>query len=325
MLEIKSLTVSYETGSSLSFRKRKIRAVEDVDLMISHGEIHGLVGESGCGKSTLGRAILGLVKVEKGSIFFEEKPLHLFSRRDWKKIRRDIQVVFQDPFSSLNPRLTIEEIITEGLYVHYPRLTKYEKKKKALDILDRVNLPSNSLERYPHEFSGGQRQRIAIARALVLNPKFVILDEAVSALDISTQAAVLNLLMDLKKEFNLSYLFISHDLGIVRYMSDKISIMYLGKIVETGCKKDIIEFPSHPYTKALFDSAFDLSIRRKPKISIKGEIPSAVNKPSGCIFHTRCPIVQDICRLQIPKVAKDRYGKVVHCNFPLDKTHASSP
>lgn len=316
MLEIKNLNVVYTSGSSLSFQKKRIVAVEDVSLTIEDGKTLGLVGESGCGKSTLGRALLGLVPTESGEMYLDGSPIHNLSFKKWLPIRKKIQVIFQDPYSSLNPRLTIEEIISEGLKVHFPELGKKGIQEKCKNILDKVNLPDTILQRFPHEFSGGQRQRIAIARALVLNPNLVICDEAVSALDISTQAQVINLLKSLKQEFNLSYLFISHDLGIVKYISDEIAVMYLGKIVEWGKKSDIIQSPMHPYTKALFSSAFDIKDRKKERIVIKGEIPSVLNKPKGCHFQTRCPYVQDKCRIEIPPVVRkgDHWST---CHFPL--------
>lgn len=316
MLEIKNLNVVYTSGSSLSFQKKRIVAVEDVSLTIKDGKTLGLVGESGCGKSTLGRALLGLVPTESGEIYLDGSPIQNLSFKKWLPIRKKIQVIFQDPYSSLNPRLTIEEIISEGLKVHFPELGKKGIQEKCKNILDKVNLPDTILQRFPHEFSGGQRQRIAIARALVLNPNLVICDEAVSALDISTQAQVINLLKSLKQEFNLSYLFISHDLGIVKYISDEIAVMYLGKIVELGKKSDIIQSPMHPYTKALFSSAFDIKDRKKERIVIKGEIPSVLNKPKGCHFQTRCPYVQDICKTDVPPVAK-RNEQWATCHFPL--------
>lgn len=318
MLDIQNLNVVYTTGSSLSFQKQRIVAVDGVNLQLGKGKTLGLVGESGCGKSTLGRAILGLVPVETGSINWDGNALQSLSNREWLPFRKKIQVVFQDPYSSLNPRLTVEEIISEGLRVHFSEYSKSEIHTKCLGILDKVNLSPSILSRYPHEFSGGQRQRLAIARALILNPDLVICDEAVSALDISTQAQVINLLKDLKEELNLSYLFISHDLGIVKYISDEIAVMYLGKIVEWGDKKKIIGNPMHPYTKALFSSAFDFRDRKKERVVIEGEIPSVLKKPTGCHFHTRCPYVQNICKTQVPpQVERETGDHRATCHFPL--------
>lgn len=315
MLRVESLKVVYKSGGGLSFRKNRIVAVDDVSLSIPQGKTLGLVGESGCGKSTLGRAILGLIPIESGGVYLNENPLHGLSKKEWLPHRKKIQVIFQDPYSSLNPRMTIEEIVSEGLKTHYANLGKSEIRKKCKEILDRVTLPESVLDRFPHEFSGGQRQRIAIARALILNPDYIICDEAVSALDISTSASVINLLKELKKDFNLSYLFISHDLGVVKYISDYIAVMYLGKIVEYGNKKDILENPKHPYTKALFSSVFDLKDRNKKRFIIKGEIPSVLDKPSGCHFHTRCPIAEDICKKEYPSMRKEGEGWS-YCHFP---------
>ncbi|MCC5816204.1 MAG: ABC transporter ATP-binding protein [Leptospira sp.] len=317
MLETKNLNVVYTSGSSLSFKKKRIVAVEDVSLKIQKGKTLGLVGESGCGKSTLGRAILGLVPIESGSIFLDEEPIHEKSRKEWLPIRKKIQVIFQDPYSSLNPRMTIEEIISEGLIVHFPGLNKLKIRELVATILNKVNLSTNILQRYPHEFSGGQRQRIAIARALVLEPELVVCDEAVSALDISTQASVINLLKELKSMLNLSYLFISHDLGIVRYISDFIAVMYLGRIIEYGNKNDLINNPKHPYTKALFSSSFDIKNRDKERVVIKGEIPSVLDKPKGCHFHTRCPIAKDICRVESPPKVDSEGDNWTFCHFPM--------
>jgi peptide/nickel transport system ATP-binding protein len=316
MLKLENVNIWFRTGSSLGWNRKIIRAVDSVDLEIPQGETLGLVGESGCGKSTLGRGILGLTPIESGNIYLDNQKIDNLSFREWLPYRKQIQVVFQDPYSSINPRLTIEEIISEGIKVHFPAWKNSEIRAECKNILEKVNLPSTALTRYPHEFSGGQRQRIAIARALVLRPKYLICDEAVSALDVSTQAQVLNLLIELRKEFGLSYLFISHDLGIVKYISDSIAVMYLGKIVERGKKTELVRNPKHPYTKALFDSNYDFRDRNRERIILKGEIPSAFDKPKGCHFHTRCPKVQEICRREEPpefKISETHWGT---CHFP---------
>ncbi|WCL48539.1 ABC transporter ATP-binding protein [Leptospira sp. GIMC2001] len=315
MLSLTNLNVVYTSGSSLSFRKKRIVACEDVSLVMKKGRTLGLVGESGCGKSTLGKAVLGLVSIESGSIEFQSTSITNLSKREWLPFRKKIQVVFQDPYSSLNPRLTIEEIISEGLTVHEKNLSKAEIDLRCKNILERVNLSTNILQRYPHEFSGGQRQRIAIARSLILNPELLICDEAVSALDISTQAQVINLLIELRKDLQLSYLFISHDLGIIRYISDDIAVMYLGKIVEWGPKSEIINNCKHPYTKALFASAFDIRDRQKERIVLKGEIPSVLHKPKGCHFHTRCPKAVEICKNVEPPIVQGKDGHYATCHF----------
>ncbi|EKR73987.1 ABC transporter ATP-binding protein [Leptospira noguchii] len=317
MIRIENLTISYYTKSGFGLKKNRIVAVDGVNLEIGNNEIIGLVGESGCGKSTLGRGLVKLLKPEFGSIYFEDKEITSLSSSEFFPFRKNIQIIFQDPYSSLNPRMTIAEILMEGLEIH-EKISKEEAETKIKEILEKVNLSSNILSRFPHEFSGGQRQRIAIARALVLRPKFVICDESVSALDVSTGTQVLKLLVELKNEFGLSYLFISHDLGVVKSISDRIAVMYLGKIVELGNTKDIVSSPAHPYTKALFQSTFDVYDRKKNRIPLKGEIPSIVNKPTGCHFHTRCPIAQDLCKSEVPVWKKIRNNQKVLCHFPTD-------
>ncbi len=317
MLELNDLNVCYSNKKFFSFQSVELKAVEDVSFQIPKGSILGLVGESGCGKSTLGRAILQLVPIKSGTISYDGQNIHDLKALDQMNLRKKIQVVFQDPYSSLNPRLTIGEIITEGLLVHNKKLTRSERTELARSSLLQVNLPDSILSRYPHEFSGGQRQRIAIARALILNPELVICDEAVSALDISTQAQVINTLLDLRDKLNLSYLFISHDLNIVNHISDSIAVMYLGKIVEIGTKKKIMEQPAHPYTKALFSASFELKNRNRTTRPLVGEIPSISKKPSGCYFHTRCPIAKDICKIENPVVKSMDAERKVACHFPM--------
>lgn len=317
MIRIENLTISYYTKSGFGLKKSRIVAVDGVNLEIGNNEIIGLVGESGCGKSTLGRGLVKLLKPESGSIYFEDKEITSLSSSEFFPFRKNIQIIFQDPYSSLNPRMTIAEILMEGLEIH-EKISREEAETKIKKILEKVNLSSDILSRFPHEFSGGQRQRIAIARALVLKPKFVICDESVSALDVSTGTQVLKLLVELKNEFGLSYLFISHDLGVVKSISDRIAVMYLGKIVELGSAKNIVSSPAHPYTKALFQSTFDVYDRKKNRIPLKGEIPSIVNKPTGCHFHTRCPIARDLCKSEVPVWKEIRNGQKVLCHFPID-------
>ncbi|MDZ4728182.1 MAG: ABC transporter ATP-binding protein [Leptospira sp.] len=317
MLKVEHLNVVYKNRKIFSIKSTEIIAVEDVSFQIPKGKILGLVGESGCGKSTLGRAILQLLPIQSGKIEYDDENISELNSKKQLALRKKIQVIFQDPYSSLNPRLTVGEIISEGLLVHHKNLTHEQRFIKAKEVLKQVNLSADILSRYPHEFSGGQRQRIAIARALILEPELVVCDEAVSALDISTQAQVINTLLDLRENLKLSYLFISHDLNIVKHISDLIAVMYLGKIVEYGPKYLIMNSPAHPYTRALFSASFDIKNRERSDRSLKGEIPSISNKPSGCYFHTRCPIAEDICQKQIPEVKSFSDGRKVACHFPL--------
>ena len=314
MIEVKNLSSSYTVNSKEFFKKNIIRAVEDVSIKIPDKHTLGLVGESGCGKSSLGRTILRLQSFDSGNIFYNDVDLTKLSQKELLPYRKNLQIIFQDPYSSLNPRLTIYEIITEGLTIH-KKISRKESQDLAVDILEKMSLKSDILTRYPHEFSGGQRQRIAIARALILNPEFIVCDEVVSALDVSNQAQVINLLADYKKDKNLSLLFISHDLNIITHISDDIAIMYLGKVVEVGSKKEIVENPSHPYTKSLFASTFELENRKKKRVILSGEIPGVLNKPTGCYFHTRCPIAQDICKREIPPVKTLSQTHTSACHF----------
>ncbi|MCE9501324.1 MAG: ATP-binding cassette domain-containing protein [Leptospira sp.] len=314
MISVKNLNTVFRVASKKFFGKDELKAVENVCLEIVKGRTVGLVGESGCGKSTLGRTILQLQRANSGSVQFEGSELTSLSESQLRPFRKKMQVIFQDPFSSLNPRMTIREIISEGLLVH-ENLSRTQSMLRVAEILNKVGLEENILERYPHEFSGGQRQRIAIGRALILRPEFVVCDEAVSALDVSTQAQVVNLLIGLREEIKLSYLFISHDLSIIKYISDDIAVMYLGKLVEFGSKDKVVENPKHPYTKALFASVFDISDRKKERIVISGEIPSIMNKPKGCYFHTRCPVAKDICREKEPEYVEKETGHWASCHF----------
>jgi peptide/nickel transport system ATP-binding protein len=314
MLKISNLSSYYKIKSSKWFRKDIIKAVEDVSLEIPDGKTLGLVGESGCGKSSLGRAILNLQPINSGSIFYKDLEISNLSKKNFFPLRKKLQIIFQDPYSSLNPRMTIEEIILEGLNIH-SNVSTTEKKNKLLSILEKMNLKEDTLSKYPHEFSGGQRQRISIARTLILEPEFIVCDEIVSALDVSNQAQVLNLLEEYKESNQLSMLFISHDLNVIGYISDFIAVMYLGKIVEYGTKMEIIKKSKHPYTKSLFDSTFQLNKSKKNQKVLQGEIPSILNKPSGCYFHSRCPIAKDICKTETPikkKISETQYS---FCHF----------
>ena len=298
-----------------------VRAVDGVDLEIRRGETLGLVGESGCGKSTLARLITALLPVTAGRIVFDGQDITKLRGRRLRRIRFNIQMIFQDPFASLDPRMTVGDILQEPLD-NFAIGSLRDRRKRVQELLRLVGLNPNFTNRYPHEFSGGQRQRIGIARALAVNPSFVVCDEAVSALDVSIQAQIINLLQDLQKEFNLTYLFIAHDLAVVRHLSDRIAVMYLGKVVETADRNDIYERPQHPYTKALLTSipVPDPAVEKdRAPITLKGEIPSPVNPPSGCRFHTRCPIarVPGVCsEVEPPLEPHGARDQVAACHFP---------
>lgn len=291
-----------------------VRAVDGVNLRIKKGETLGCVGESGCGKTTLGRAILLLHKPTSGEIFFEGKSINRLGKHETKAMRRDMQIVFQDPFGSLNPRMSVLDIVGRPLKIHGLSSSKQETSKRVQEVLSFVGLKPEHIGRFPHQFSGGQRQRIAIARAIVVRPKFVVLDEPTSALDLSVQAQVLNLLSDLKKELDLTYMFISHDLSIIKYMSDRVSVMYAGKIVEEAQAEAIFESPLHPYTQGLFTSipVPDPTYKRK-RIILKGEVPNPANPPGGCRFHPRCPKARNVCSKQEPELVELEKDHYVSC------------
>ena len=298
----------------------QIKAVDNISFYVNEGETLGIVGESGCGKSTTGRMLMRLLEPTEGTVEFDGKELTSLSAEEMRKTRRDIQMVFQDPYASLNPRHTIEKILGEPLLVHGMRDSK-ERRGKINDFLEIVGLSKYHAKRYPHQFSGGQRQRIGIARALMTNPKLIIADEPVSALDVSIQAQVLNLMKDLQSEFNLTYIFIAHDLGVVRHISDRVGVMYLGKIVEVSESEQLYANPLHPYTQALLsavpvpDPAYE-----KQEILLEGDIPNPADPPTGCTFHTRCPYVMDVCRKQIPQLIEMEKGHSVACHLYNDES-----
>lgn len=296
-----------------------VKAVDDVSLNVYRGETLGVVGESGSGKSTLGRCLLRLMEPTAGEILFEDENITNYGYRKLRPIRKDMQIVFQDPFASLNPKMSIAQLIEEPLVVQ-TKLTKAERRDKAIGLLEKVGLRAEDRYRYPHEFSGGQRQRISIARALALNPKFVICDEPVSALDVSIQAQVLNLMADLQDEFNLTYLFIAHDLSVVKHISDRVAVMYLGRIAEIAPKTNLYDTPLHPYTKALLSAVPSTDIlSRREKIILKGDLPSPSNPPSGCTFRTRCPMVHEVCSQIRPELMEVSDGHFVACHLYANK------
>ena len=316
LMEVKDLKKHFPVkGGILQKVTGFVRAVDGVDLEIERGDIFGLVGESGCGKTTLGRACLRLIEPTSGEVKFEDVDILNLNLKDMQKMRLNVQMVFQDPFSSLDPRKMIKDTVGEGLVIH--GLAKgSELKEKVLQNLERVGLNKEHLYRYPHEFSGGQRQRIGIARSLVLNPKFIVLDEPTSALDVSVQAKILNLLLKLQKELGLTYMFISHNLSVIEYMSDRIAVMYVGKIVETGTKVELFENPLHPYTRALFSAIPipDPDLKHE-KIILKGDVPSPLNPPSGCRFHPRCPYAEELCEREEPLSIEVNSGRKVACHL----------
>ena len=317
LLEVKNLKKYFNLRGGFLFQSSSgiIKAVDDISFFIREGETFGLVGESGCGKSTTARVILRLVHQSSGSVIYDGKDLFSLNNKQMFKVRRDIQIIFQDPYASLSPRMTIGDIISEPLEIHKIG-NKSIRIKRVKELLDVVGLNPEHLNRYPHEFSGGQRQRIGIARALALTPRLLLCDEPVSALDVSVQAQILNLLADLQKEFNLTYLFIAHDLSVVKHVSNRVGVMYLGKLVEIADSADLYSKPLHPYTMGLLSAVPipDPELERQRKrIVLEGDVPSPLNPPSGCTFNPRCPIAKDICSKEIPPLKN--YGKNDHEHY----------
>ncbi len=294
-----------------------VKAVDNVSFKIKEGKVLGVVGESGCGKSTLGRTMLKLLAPTEGEMLYEGKNVYSMGKSELNHMRTKMQIIFQDPYSSLNPRLPVTEIVGEAMMQHKIVANKKEMQDKVIEIIGKCGLFPEQASRYPHQFSGGQRQRICIARSLALNPKFIVCDEAVSALDVSIQSQIINLLKDAQEDFGLTYMFISHDLSVVKFISDDIAVMYLGQIVETGSKKQIFDNPLHPYTEALLSAvpSFDPSARNnKKRIILQGDIPSPANPPSGCRFHTRCVYAQDVCKTNIPEYREIEPGHFTMCH-----------
>jgi oligopeptide transport system ATP-binding protein len=318
LLRVKDLVKHFAvTGGVLSREVDRVHAVDQVSFDIDAGETLGLVGESGCGKSTTGRCILRLIEPTAGEIWFEGKNVTAFGREQLRALCRDMQIIFQDPFASLNPRMTVSTIIGEALTIH--RLTKSREayRDRIVELLETVGLQADHMRRYPHEFSGGQRQRIGIARALAVEPKLIVCDEPVSALDVSIQAQVINLLEDLQEKFRLTYLFIAHDLSVVEHISTRVAVMYLGRVVEIAPARDLYNEPLHPYTEALLSAVPipDPTVKRK-RITLPGDVPNPIRPPSGCHFHTRCPIRQlPLCSTQKPALKQGRSGHWVACHL----------
>jgi len=321
ILQVENLKVNFDvsTEGDMPWTKRKkLKAIDNITFNLNEGETLGIVGESGCGKSTLARAIIRMVPAESGKVLWLGNNLITLNKIEMRKHRKEIQMIFQDPLASLNPRMNIGEIIAEPLKTHYPKTSKDEIKSRVRDVMDKVGLLHNLVNRYPHEFSGGQCQRIGIARALILKPKLIICDEPVSALDVSIQAQVINLLKDLQNKMGLTLIFIAHDLSIVKHISNKIMVLYLGNMVEIADGTSIYTRPRHPYTQALISAVPipDPEIEKNKKlILIEGDLPSPINPPSGCVFRTRCQKVQDICAKEKPILSPQNESHMVACHF----------
>ncbi len=322
LLHVEHLCKEFPVDSSVfSKEKKSVKAVDDISFDIYPGETFGLVGESGCGKSTTGRCIMRLTHPTSGKVVFDGQDMSGMNKKQLKAVRHDMQFIFQDPYASLNPRMTIGEIVSEPLVIHGEMPDKAQRMDYVRELLDIVGLNPEHINRYPHEFSGGQRQRVGIARAFALKPKLIICDEPVSALDVSIQAQVLNLLKDLQKQYGTAYLFIAHDLSVVQHISDRVAVMYLGNMMEVSDWKSLYAEPNHPYTQSLLSAVPipdpDVQHSRK-RIILKGDPPSPINPPSGCRFHTRCPIAQSICSQERPELREVAPGHFCACHFAAD-------
>ena len=316
LLRVEDLKIYYPVAGSRFGKKEFVKAVDGVTFEVKKGEVFGIVGESGCGKSTLGRGVCKLENLTSGHVYLDGEDITEYNDRRMRSIRKKVQMVFQDPYASLNPRMSVFDIIAEPLLVHHLYQDKADLEKKVLDLLHRVGLDDYHANRYPHEFSGGQRQRIGIARALAVEPSLIIADEPVSALDVSIQAQVLNLLNELKHDLDLTYIFVAHDLSVVEYISDRVGVMYLGNFVEVGEKEKIYSNPMHPYTQALLSAVPvpDPTAKRE-RILLEGSIPSAHKPPTGCKFHTRCPKCMECCKTQAPERYEVDDGHYVYCHL----------
>lgn len=314
LIEARNLSKSFAIGGGFLAKKKVVRAVEDVSLQIQRGETFGLVGESGCGKSTIGRTLLRLYEPTSGQIFFEGSDI---TKANMRPYRKKMQIVFQDPYASLDPRMTVGDIVGEPLDIYHAYESKAERREKILELLNLVGLNSEHMNRYPHEFSGGQRQRVSIARSMALRPDFMVCDEPISALDVSIQAQVINMLMELQQKLNMTYLFIAHDLNVVRHISKRVGVMYLGSLVEVCDANELYKNPLHPYTQALL-SAIPIPdpnvSRSRHRVVLEGEVPSPMNPPNGCKFHTRCPYARDVCREARPETIEVGQGHTCACH-----------
>ena len=315
LIEVKDLKKWFYVGKNGAGKRKALRAVDGVSFFINNREVMGLVGESGCGKTTCGKMLLRIIDPTSGSIFFDNEEITNLDKRRMQRFRRRMMIIYQDPFGSLDPRMRIGKAIAEPLEVHNISSPR-EREEKVIELMEKVGLSSDQINRYPHEFSGGQRQRIGIARALATNPEFIVADESVSALDVSIQAQIINLMKELQEEFGLTLLFVAHDLSVVKHICDRVAVMYLGKIMEMADKKSLFSNPKHPYTQALLSAIPIPDPRQRKKHDIlMGDVPSPVNPPAGCRFHTRCPKVMDICRVEEPLLKEISPGYFVACHL----------